>query len=84
MAFSARIPQERHYLPKMGKYLAACFQIKGELSARRTIASCGPGDFRIGDVAELISVKQDSVAINPKNISMEEAASMPFVGLTAY
>jgi|JI10StandDraft_1071094.scaffolds.fasta_scaffold2111528_2 NADPH:quinone reductase-like Zn-dependent oxidoreductase len=84
MAFSARVPQERHHLPKMGRLLAICFQSKGELSARRTIASCGPGDFRIGDFAELIAVKQDSVAINPKNISMEEAVSMHFVGLTAW
>ena len=41
-------------------------------------------DFRIGTFAEWIAVRQDSVAIKPKNISMEEAASIPLVGLTAW
>ncbi len=41
-------------------------------------------DFRIGTFAELIAVKEDSVAIKPRNISMEEAASIPLVGLTAW
>jgi NADPH:quinone reductase-like Zn-dependent oxidoreductase len=41
-------------------------------------------DFRIGTFAEWIAVGQDSVAIKPKNISMEEAASIPLVGLTAW
>lgn len=41
-------------------------------------------DFRIGTFAELIAVKEDSVAIKPQNISMEEAASIPLVGLTAW
>ena len=43
-----------------------------------------PDDFRIGTFAELIAVKEDSVAIKPRNISMEEAASIPLVGLTAW
>ena len=43
-----------------------------------------PDDFRIGTFAELIAVKEDSVAIKPKNITMEEAASIPLVGLTAW
>lgn len=41
-------------------------------------------DFRIGTFAELVAVKEDSVAIKPRNISMEEAASLPLVGLTAW
>ncbi|WP_310565410.1 NADP-dependent oxidoreductase [Hydrogenophaga sp.] len=41
-------------------------------------------DFRIGTFAELIAVKEDSVALKPRNISMEEAASIPLVGLTAW
>jgi NADPH:quinone reductase and related Zn-dependent oxidoreductases len=41
-------------------------------------------DFRIGTFAELIAVRQDSVAIKPANITMEEAASIPLVGLTAW
>jgi len=43
-----------------------------------------PDTDRIGAFAELISIKEGSVAIKPKSISMEEAASMPLVGLTAW
>lgn len=43
-----------------------------------------PDDFRIGTFAEFVAVKEDSVAIKPCNISMEEAASLPLVGLTAW
>lgn len=43
-----------------------------------------PDDFRIGTFAEFVAVKEDSVAIKPRNISMEEAASLPLVGLTAW
>jgi NADPH:quinone reductase-like Zn-dependent oxidoreductase len=39
---------------------------------------------RIGAFAELISIKEDSVAIKPRTITMEEAASIPMVGLTAW
>ena len=53
------------------------FKVGDEVYAR-------PDDFRIGTFAELIAVKEGSVAIKPKNISMEEAASIPLVGLTAW
>lgn len=43
-----------------------------------------PDDFCIGTFAEFVAVKQDSLALKPKNISMEEAASLPLVGLTAW
>jgi NADPH:quinone reductase-like Zn-dependent oxidoreductase len=43
-----------------------------------------PDDMRIGGFAEFIAVKESSVAIKPTNISMEEAASIPLVGLTAW
>lgn len=43
-----------------------------------------PDDFRIGTFAEFVAVKEDSVAIKPRNLSMEEAASIPLVGLTAW
>ena len=43
-----------------------------------------PDDDRIGTFAELISIKEDSVAKKPKNLTMEEAASIPLVGLTAW
>ena len=53
------------------------FKVGDEVYAR-------PDDFRIGTFAERIAVKEDSVAIKPKNITMEEAASIPLVGLTAW
>lgn len=43
-----------------------------------------PDDFRIGTFAEFIAIKEDSLAIKPKNITMVEAASMPLVGLTVW
>jgi NADPH:quinone reductase-like Zn-dependent oxidoreductase len=43
-----------------------------------------PDDLRIGTFAEFVAVKEDSVALKPRNISMEEAASIPLVGLTAW
>lgn len=41
-------------------------------------------DFRIGTFAEYVAVKEDSVALKPKALTMEEAASIPLVGLTAW
>jgi len=43
-----------------------------------------PDDFRIGSFAEFIAVKEDSLALKPKSLTMEEAASIPLVGLTAW
>ena len=43
-----------------------------------------PDDLRIGTFAEFVAVKEDSVAIKPRNLTMEEAASIPLVGLTAW
>ncbi|AOZ98293.1 NADP-dependent oxidoreductase [Flavobacterium commune] len=41
-------------------------------------------DFRIGTLAEFIAVDEKDVALKPKNISIEEAASIPLVALTAW
>lgn len=41
-------------------------------------------DFCIGTFAEYVAVKEDSLAIKPKALTMEEAASIPLVGLTAW
>lgn len=41
-------------------------------------------DFRIGTFAEFIPVKEDSLALKPKGLTMEQAASVPLVGLTAW
>lgn len=43
-----------------------------------------PDDFRIGAFAEFIAIKETSLAIKPKALTMEEAASIPLVGLTAW
>ncbi|MGR4869397.1 NADP-dependent oxidoreductase [Variovorax sp. LARHSF232] len=41
-------------------------------------------DFRIGTFAQFVPVKEASLALKPKNLTMEEAASIPLVGLTAW
>ena len=43
-----------------------------------------PDDFRIGTFAEYIAVKEASLAHKPANLTMEEAASIPLVALTAW
>lgn len=42
------------------------------------------GDYRIGTFAEYIAVNESDLAIKPKNLTMEEAASIPLVGLTSW
>ena len=43
-----------------------------------------PDDDRIGTFAEFIAVKESSLALKPRNLSMLEAASLPLVALTAW
>ena len=43
-----------------------------------------PADYRVGTFAEYIAIDEKNVAPKPKNLSMEEAASIPLVGLTAW
>ncbi len=43
-----------------------------------------PDDFRIGAFAEFIAVKEASLALKPNGLTMEHAASIPLVGLTAW
>jgi NADPH:quinone reductase-like Zn-dependent oxidoreductase len=43
-----------------------------------------PADHHIGTFAELISIQARDVALKPKTLTMEEAASLPLVGLTAW
>ena len=43
-----------------------------------------PDDFQAGTFAQYVAVKESALAIKPKNISMEEAASIPLVALTAW
>jgi alcohol dehydrogenase len=53
------------------------FKVGDEVYAR-------PADHRIGTFAEFISINENDVAIKPKKLTMEEAASIPLVGLTVW
>ena len=53
------------------------FKVGDEVFAR-------PTDFHIGTFAEYIAVNENDVALKPKNISMEQAASIPLVALTVW
>lgn len=53
------------------------FKVGDEVYAR-------PSDYHMGAFAEYISINENEVALKPKNISMEEAASIPLVGLTSW
>ena len=53
------------------------FKLGDEVYAR-------PDDFRIGTFAQFVPVKEASVALKPKGLTMEEAASIPLVALTAW
>lgn len=43
-----------------------------------------PRDGRIGTFAEFIAIDEADVALKPHNLSLEEAASIPLVGLTVW
>jgi len=43
-----------------------------------------PADHHIGTFSEFIAVREADLALKPKNLTMEEAASIPLVGLTAW
>lgn len=43
-----------------------------------------PRDGRVGTFAERIALNEADLALKPENLSMEEAASIPLVGLTAW
>jgi len=53
------------------------FKVGDEVFAR-------PADFKIGAFAEYIAINENDLALKPKNISMEEAASIPLVALTVW
>jgi len=58
--------------PKVSK-----FKIGDEVYSR-------PSDHSIGTFAEYISIHENDVALKPGNITMDEAASIPLVALTAW
>lgn len=53
------------------------FKVGDEIYAR-------PADPRVGTFAEFISINEEDVALKPEKLTMEEAASIPLVGLTAW
>lgn len=53
------------------------FKVGDEVYAR-------PDKDRIGTFAEFIAMDEADVALKPKSLSMDEAASIPLVGLTAW
>ena len=63
-------------ITKVGKNVKK-FKVGDEVYARSA-------DHRIGTFAEFISIDERDVALKPGNISMEEAASIPLVALTAW
>ncbi|MBM7652513.1 NADP-dependent oxidoreductase [Neobacillus cucumis] len=53
------------------------FKVGDEIYAR-------PRKSKIGTFAEYIAILEEDIALKPKNLSFEEAASIPLVGLTTY
>lgn len=53
------------------------FKVGDEIYAR-------PRKSKIGTFAEYIAIHEDDIALKPRNLSFEEAASIPLVGLTSY
>ncbi|MCU4781782.1 NADP-dependent oxidoreductase [Bacillus cereus] len=53
------------------------FKVGDEIYAR-------PRKNKIGTFAEYIAIHEDDIALKPKNLSFEEATSIPLVGLTSY
>lgn len=69
------------------------FTIGHDVAGVVTRAGAKVSQFKIGDevfasckgtFAEFIAINENELALKPKNISMEEAASIPLVGLTAW
>lgn len=61
---------------KVGKHVTK-FNVGDEVYGR-------PRSNKIGTFAEYLSVHEEDIALKPKNLSFEEAASIPLVGLTSY
>ncbi|WP_144503708.1 NADP-dependent oxidoreductase [Bacillus mycoides] len=53
------------------------FKVGDEIYAR-------PRKNKIGTFAEYIAIHEDDIALKPKNLTFEEAASIPLIGLTSY
>jgi len=61
---------------KVGKKVTK-FKVGDEVYGR-------PQKTKIGTFAEYLAIAQGDIAVKPKNLTFEEAASIPLVGLTSY
>lgn len=61
---------------KVGKKVTR-FKVGDEIYGR-------PRKSKIGTFAEYIAIHEDDIALKPRNLTFEEAASIPLVGLTSY
>ncbi|MBO0481045.1 NADP-dependent oxidoreductase [Candidatus Enterococcus courvalinii] len=71
----------------MGSDFAGIITVVGEKVTNFSVGDAVYGRVqknRIGTFAEYIAVDQGDIALKPKNINFEEAASIPLVGLTSY
>ncbi|HEV7382791.1 MAG TPA: NADP-dependent oxidoreductase, partial [Dyadobacter sp.] len=63
-------------ITQVGKHVKQ-FKVGDQVYAR-------PADFHIGTFAQYIAINKGDVALKPNNVSMQEAASVPLVALTAW
>lgn len=61
---------------KVGKKVTR-FKVGDEIYGR-------PRKSKIGTFAEYLAIHEDDIALKPRNLTFEEAASIPLVGLTSY
>lgn len=83
--FKAIIPQKLPLI--LGSDLAGVVTEVGDAVTKFTVGDevyASPNQKRIGTFAEYIAVNENDVAFKPKNLTMEEAASLPLVTLTAW
>lgn len=76
-----------HFPVALGQDLAGVVVQLGEQVQHFKIGDevyASPDSLQNGTFAEYVAVKENALAIRPNNISMEEAASIPLVGLTSW
>ena len=88
--FKIRDGKLKLILPYRLPFILGCDLAGIVLRAGSSVKRFTPGDevyarpHGIGAFAEFIAIKEDAVAHKPKELTMEETASLPLVGLTAW
>ena len=88
--FKIRDGKLRLVLPYRLPFILGCDLAGVVVRAGSAVRRFKPGDevyarpHGIGAFAEFMAIKEDAVAMKPKTLSMEEAASIPLIGLTAW